>query len=204
MVLNPDLGLEKRNFEEMTNILLGGNDNTIFYKVALAFAFKEFGSFEVRRDIEIPKKDKDCGAAISFDDGRMGYFKIQSDQLGDEEYESILGVCYFLQSLFGCPIDAYVLCRPEIEIRPYGGIVCDDIALRLTSLNNCNGDEIVDELESKRKNKIRFTFQDCVHHILLPYMGYGDRDVFLPKYQHYMIETMLDNAEKRGIEVFRL
>jgi hypothetical protein len=203
MVLNPDLRPEKRDFEEIKNILFGGSDNAIFYKIVLAFVFKDFGSFEVRRDIEIPKKDDD-GVALSFDDGRIAYFKIQSGQLSDEEYESMLDVCYFLQDRFGGSIDAYVLCPPEIEIMPYGGIIRDDVTLRLTALNKYDGVEIVDELETKRRNKERFTFQDCVHHILLPYMGYRDKDVFLPKYQHYMMETMLDNAEQHGIEVFRL
>ena len=155
MVLNPDLRPEKRDFEEIKNILFGGSDNAIFYKVVLAFVFKEFGSFEVRRDIEIPKKD-DGGVALSFDDGRIGYFKIQSEQLIDEEYKSMLDVCYFLQDRFGGSIDAYVLCLPEIEIRPYGGIVGDDITLRLTGLNNYDGDEIVKAKWFKKDEIIRY------------------------------------------------
>jgi hypothetical protein len=74
----------------------------------------------------------------------------------------------------------------------------------LTSLRNYDGDEIVEMLTHKLKNKEEFTVQDRIFHILLPYMRYKDREVFLPKYQHYMMETMLNNAEKHGIEVVRL
>lgn len=193
----------QRKFKDMKSILLGGSDDSIFYKSIIAFVFNDFGSFEVRRDIEIPKKDGD-GVVISFNDGRIVYFKIQDTKLSDDEFKSIVEVCYFLQDKFGGSIKSYILCHPEVEFRGYGGIEREGITLELRSLKHLDGDAAVEMLENKRKNKEKFTFQDYVFHILLPYMGYEDREVFLPKFQHYMMETMLDNAEKQGVEVVRL
>lgn len=197
----------KRNnrtgLKEMQDILFGRSDDKMVYKSILAFVFNDFASFEVRKDIEIPKKDGN-GVVISFNDGRIVYFKIQDNELCDNEFESILEVCYFLQDKFGGPIESYILCRPEIELRGYDGIKREGIRLELRTLKHLDGDAAVEMLENKRKNKEKFTFQDHICHILLPYMGYEDRKVFLPKFQHYMMETMLDNAEKQGIEVVRL
>ena len=194
----------RKDSVDIKNILFGRTDDEIFHNVVLFHVFKESETFEVRRDIEIPKEDDSDGVVLLFDDGRIGYFKTQSTPLTDEEYESILKVCYFLQDKYGGSIEGYILCRPEIEIRPYKGIERDDITLILTSLRNYDGDEIVEMLTHKLKNKEEFTVQDRIFHILLPYMRYKDREVFLPKYQHYMMETMLNNAEKHGIEVVRL
>ena len=185
------------------NILRGGSDDTIFYKVALTFVFEEFESFAVRKDLKIPKNDGENGAVIIFDDGRISYFKRQSNQLNKEEFESILEVCHFLHHTYGGSVDAYVLCRPNVEIRSYDGIESDDVTILLATLKDYDGDAVVDMLENKRKNKEKFTFQDYVCHILLPYMGYEDGDEFLPKYTHYMMESMMDNDEKEGIEVVR-
>lgn len=190
-------------FDEIKNFLFQPSDELIFYKIILSVVFKEFEPFEVRRDIEIPQKDDD-GVVISFDDGRIVYFRIQNNQFSDEEFESILEVCYFLQDKFGGEIKSYILCRPEVKFRAYEGIERDGITLVINSLKQYDGDETVEILENKRKNKEKFTFKDHIAHILLPYMGYKDRKEFLFKFQHYMVETMRDNAEKHGIEVIRL
>ena len=79
MVLNPEIASRRRDSEEIKNILFGGGDDAIFYKVVLSVAFREFKSFEVRQDIEVPKEENSEGVVLLFDDGRMGYFKIQSD-----------------------------------------------------------------------------------------------------------------------------
>lgn len=183
---------------------MGLEDDALFQRVVLQAVFREKEPFEVRKDIEIPNNENSNGAVISFDDGRIGYFKVQSDLLSDDEYESILEACYFLQDKFGGSIVAYILCRPEVEIRPYEGIQRDGITLMLTGLLNYDGDAILEMLENKRRNGLKFTPQDHVFHIILPFMSCRDRETFLPKYQHYMMETMLGNAEKYGIEVVRL
>ena len=192
----------KRSTEDIINILHGNGDDAVFYKIALIFAFNVFGSFEVREDIEIPANDNE-GVVLSFYDGRISYFKIQSEKLTDDEYKSILNVCYFLQDKFGGNIESYVLCCPEIEIKFFDGIERDGITVMLASLEKYDGDAVVDKLTNKLKNKEEFTIKDHIYHILLPYMGYKDRNEFLPKFQHYMMEVMLDNAEKNGIEVVR-
>ncbi len=193
---------EKR--ENIKNILTGGSDDTITYRVLLSFVFNDFESFEVRRDIKIPQKDGSEGVVIAFDDGRITYFKTQKVPLTDEEFESILNVCYFLQDRFGGTIEAYILCYPDVEFRAYGGIEREGITIVLNTLRHYDGDATLEMLEGKLKNNERFTFQDYVCHILLPYMGSRSPDEFLPKFQRYMVEVMYDNAEKHGIEVVRL
>lgn len=179
--------VRKGRLKSPLNVLMGGEDDTIFYKAALTFVFCEFESFVVIKDLKIPQKDEKNGVVIVFDDGRISYFKRQSNQLTDTEYESILEVCCFLKDTYGGSIEAYVLCSPEVEIMPYDGIERDGIALILASLADCDGDAAVEMLENKRRNGQRFTFQDHVCHLLLPFMGHRDRDEFMPKYQHCMI-----------------
>lgn len=175
--------------EGTSNILSGGSDDTIFFKVVLSFVFNDFESFEVRKDIKIPKKQDSDGVVIAFDDGRITYFKTQKDPLTDEEFESILKVCYFLQDKFGGTIDAYVLCCPEVEFRPYTNIKRDGITIVLNTLRRYDGDATLEMLENKVKNNEKFTFQDYVCHILLPYMGYSNREEFLHRFQNYMKEV---------------
>lgn len=193
---------EKKEVKNVKNILCGGSDDKIYYKVILSCVFNDFNSFEVRRDIKIPKEGD--GVVIAFDDGRIIYFKTQQNQLSDEEFESILEVCYFLQDRFGGTIEAYVLCYPEVEFRVYDGIERDGIAIVLNRLNGFDGDATLAMLEAKLKNREKFTFQDYVDQILLPFMGCKNRSEFLPKYQHFMMEIMCANAEKQGFEVVRL
>ncbi len=188
--------------EGIKNILYGGSDDTIFYKVVLSFVFNDFESFEVRKDIKIPNNESSDGVVIAFNDGRIIYFKTQSNPLTDEEFESILKVCYFLQDRFGGEIDAYILCYPKVEFRMYTGIKRDGISIVLNTLRHYDGDAVVEMLENKLKNNEQFTFQDYVCHILLPYFGYKNLDEFLLRFQHYLI--MFDNAKKHGIEVARL
>lgn len=194
----------QNRLEGVKNILFGGSDDTIYYKVLLSFVFNDFESFEVRKDVKIPKKEGSDGVVIAFDDGRITYFKTQNDPLTDDEFEAILNVCYFLQDKFGGTIDAYILCCPEVEFRAYNGIERDGITLVLNTLRHYDGDAALEMLEGKIENKQKFTFQDYVCHILLPFMGCSNRDEFLPRFQHYMMEVMYYNAEKQGIEVVRL
>lgn len=194
-----------KEFDENTKEKTFGFDmDSLFYKVVFSIVFNDYESFEVRKDIQIPKNKKDNGVVISFNDGRIVYFKIQTEKLSDEEFESILKVCYFLQDKFGGTIESYVLCQPEIEFREYDGIKREGITLNLSTLKYYDGDAILEKLENKRKNKEKFTIQDYISHLLLPFMGYKDINEFLPKLKHYMMETMFNNTEKPGIEVVRL
>ena len=193
----------KMDMDDIKTILFGRSDDTIFYKIIIPFVFKEFKSFEVRHDIEIPLDDFE-GTILSFNNGKFGYFKIQSQDLNDEEFKTILKVCEFIKEKYESEVESYILCEPEIDLKEFSGCENKDIPLNVRSLKNYDGDAVVEMLENKRKNKEKFTFHDHVCHILLPYMGYEDKNEFLPKYQHYMMETMLDNAEKHGIEVVRL
>ena len=189
---------------EFRKALFMDADEKLFYNVILSVVFNDFEPFQIREDIEIPDKHGEKGVILSFDDGRVVYFKIQNEKLTDEEFESIVKVCYFLQDKFGGSIESYILCQPDVEFRSYDGINREGITLKLSSLKYYDGDATIEMLENKRKNKEKFTFQDYICHLLLPFMGYKNLDEFLPKLQHYMMETMFDNAEKQGIEVIRL
>ena len=189
------------NAKNVRNMLCGGSDDKIYYKVVLSCVFGDFTSFEVRRDIRIPNGGD--GVVIAFVDGRITYFKTQKDQLSDEEFESILEVCYFLQDKFGGAIEAYVLCYPEVEFRAYSGIEREGIAIMLNRLKGYDGDATLEMLEAKLKNREKFTIQDYVDQILLPFMGCEDRDEFLPRYQRFIMEAVCVN-EKQGFEVVRL
>lgn len=144
------------------NILCGGSDDTIFYRIILSCVFNDFASFEVRPDIEIPKREMGNGVIIAFDDGMIVYFKTQKNQLSDEEFESILEVCYFLQDKFGGIIEAYVLCFPEVDFKMYEGIERDGVTLILNRLNGYDGDATLAMLEGKLKNREKFTIQDFI------------------------------------------
>ena len=196
------INTQKNRSENIKEILFGRSDDTLFYKIVVPFVFNEFGLFEVRKDIKIPIKEFD-GTIMSFNDGKLGYFKIQKNPLNNSEFKSIIKVCEYLNKKYGCPIDSYVLCHPEIKLRKYNNNTNNEITLKVKSLRNYDGDAVVEILENKRKNKEKFTFHDHVCHILLPYMGYENKKEFMPKYQHYILETMIDNVEKQGIEVVR-
>ena len=183
--------------------MLSGNDNLrFFYLIILAFVFQDYRTFEIRNDLIDPGQDID-GDVIVCDDGNVIYFKHQEDELTDFEFESILDVCYKLQDRCGGDIDAYVLCSPEIDFRGYDGIEREGISIKLASLKSFDGDRVVGMLNRKRKNKEQFTIVDHVFHLLLPYMNCADKKEYIYKVQSYMFETMLDNAEERGVEIVR-
>ena len=153
------------------------DDKIILYKVLMAFVFNEFTSFDLLDGFKVPQKADDEGIVISFHDGRIAYLKIQDKPLSDDEFESILKVCYYLEKRFDAVIESYILCRPEVEFRRYDNIRGSNISLNLTSLKNIDGDATFAMLERKRKSGVRFTFQDCVCEFLLPYMGFKNEKV---------------------------
>ena len=192
------------NQKNRKEILSGSDDDLIFYRIAMVFIFNVFTLFEIRDDIKLPQQKDDGGVVLSFDDGRIAYFKIQEKKLNDEDFESLLNVLYFLKDKFGCSIDSYLLCFPDVEFDQFNGFDNGEISFNFSSLKDYDGDAIVEMLENKRKNKIKFTLLDHVCHFLLPFMGYKDKNEFLSKFHNYMVETMYDNADKQGIEVVRL
>lgn len=179
--------------DSLKQFLFESADEKIFHMIVLRFVFNELKPFEVRDDIEIPDNGK--GVALLFYDGRIGYFKIQKNELDDGEIESVFDVCRFLEDKFGGQIEAYLLCYPEVGFVKCQGCKEENITVRFASLKNYSGDIIVALLKNKRENNEEFTLEDYVFHMLLPYMGYRDRDEFLLKCRHYM-ETIENSAER--------
>ena len=171
----------KDNFKE---IFWQDKDVKSYCMIILAFVFNVIDSFEVRNDIEIPNKCDD-DIILLFNNGRIGYFKIQSDDVTDELFDSILNVCYHLQDKYGGRVDAYILCDPGIELKSCDSICRDNILIHLTSLKYSDGDLILEKLKSKLINDEEFTFEDKINNILLPYMNYNDKNEFEYKLQKY-------------------
>ena len=57
----------RKDSVDIKNILFGRTDDEIFHNVVLFHVFKESETFEVRRDIEIPKEDDSDGVVLLFD-----------------------------------------------------------------------------------------------------------------------------------------
>ena len=55
-----------------------------------------------------------------------------------------------------------------------------------SAIKSDDGEEIIEKLEEKLDSNQKFTFEDTVDHILLPFTGYNDKDVFEKKFKHYM------------------
>ena len=174
---------------DIKEILCGGRDVKTFYMIVLAFAFNDFASFEVREDIEIPSDD---GVVLVFREGRIVYFKTQRNELSNEIFDSILDVCYFLKDKYGCPVDSYVLCHPDVKLKSYGGAERGNVVIHLSSLESYDGDSVLEVLENKKINNEEFTFEDNVNHILLPFMNYRNKNDFEFKLRRYLFESMDD------------
>jgi len=182
----------------------GGMKGRDFYLIVLACVFSDFGSFEVRYDIDIPRKPFEDGVVLVFDEGRVAYFKTQENDMSDDEFEFILNVCYLLQDSYGCRVDAYVLCYPNVELRQYDNIEREDILIHLASLRSCNGDAVLDDLIKKCEEGCEFTFEDHVNHILLPYMNCNDDLEFKSRLSDYYADRAVINSRKKGINVRRV
>ena len=48
-----------------------------------------------------------------------------------------------------------------------------------------DGEEIIERLENKLKNHEKFTVPDSIDHMLLPYIGYANKEEFYDKFNRY-------------------
>ena len=194
--------LIENNLENVREMLIGNDSLRLFYLIVLGFIFRDYRTFEIRNDL-IDSSHEFNGDIIVCDDGNIIYFKNQDDDLTNSEFQSILDVCYFLQDKCGGDVTAYLLCNPKIELKGYGGIKREGIAIRLASLKSFDGDKTLEILNRKLKNKENFTFLDFVYQLLLPYMNYADKKEYMNKINHYLFETMIYDTEHKGIEIIR-
>ena len=176
----------QRLSENERKILKSNPDDYNWYCVMLNVFFKDYGFFQVREDIEIPQKEDDEGVLL-MSDGKIIYFKTIDCDITDEVVNSILEVCTNLEDLFNQPITSYVLYPPDCDVL----FDCEKInpgknVIKFCTGSNQNGEKIIDRLEVKLKNHDEFTISDSIDHMILPYIGFKNSDVFEKKYENYM------------------
>ena len=176
----------QRISEAERKILKDGPDDVNWYSVVFNTAFDDKRLFEVREDIEIPKKDDDDGVLLFMQGGSMVYFKTVDKDVGDEEASSILKVCNFLLDKFDKSVDVYVLCPHDASICISDEFKVPGVRLFFASFASKDGDEIVERLEAKLDRGEEFTYSDSIDHMLLPYSGSENKEVFQEKFKRYM------------------
>lgn len=176
----------QRLSENERKLLNSNPDDVNWYCVISQSIFRDGRPFQIRQDIELPQKDDDNGVVLIFEGGDVVYMKSIESEVTKEEFDSITEVCTYLGDKFKRPIRAYVPCAPfkhlDFDVEKNGR----DITIIFSFLNVNDGEEIIDRLESKLKNHEEFTIPDSIDHMLLPYTGYKDREVFYEKLNNYM------------------
>lgn len=104
----------KRLTDNERKILDMHPDDYNWYCVVMRVAFNDERFFQVREDIEVPEADDD-GVILMFQGGDVIYFRTVNEDIGDEEYESIMKICSFLKDKFNRQIDVYLLCRRILD-----------------------------------------------------------------------------------------
>lgn len=185
----------QRLSEKESKILKSNPDDYNWYCVMLQKIFEDDRFFQVREDIEVPKKEDDDGVVLILEGGDVVYFRTIDGNVNDEVVDSIIEVCSYLVDKFGRRVDAYVICPPNRTFDVGEKNVEVRTKIYFSSIATHNGEEIIERLENKLKNHEEFTISDSIDHMLLPYTGYHDKKAFEEKYQHYMnlIETYEDN-----------
>lgn len=160
-------------------------DDLNWYYVIVQTIFKDRRVFQIREDIELPQDDDDNGVVLMFEDSDVVYLKSIEGEVTQDDFQSITEVCTFLADEFKRPVSAYIPCAPfkdlDFDVEKNGR----EITMFFSCLDVDDGEEIIERLENKLKNHEEFTIPDSIEHMLLPYRGYKDRDVFHEKLRHY-------------------
>lgn len=183
----------QRITEAERKILYGDPDDYIWYMVYLKSVFKDARPFQVREDIELP--DNGEGVIVMFP-GEVAYFRTLTGDATQREADEITRVCLYMEDLFGCPINAYVVCPPDAIISVDGLEGEGHVTINFSILMNDDGERIIDELQGKLENHEEFTVDDSASHMLLPYTGFKNKAEFREKLKHY---TDLVNANGEAI-----
>ncbi len=175
----------QRLSENERRLLNSNPDDLNWYCVIVQTIFKDRRVFQIRQDIELPQDDDDNGVVLMFEDSDVVYLKSIEREVTQDDFQSITKVCTFLADKFKRPISAYIPCAPfknlDFDVEKNGR----EITMFFSCLDVDDGEEIIDRLETKLKNHEEFTIHDSIEHMLLPYRGYKDRDVFYEKLHHY-------------------
>lgn len=176
----------QRLSENERRLLNSNPDDLNWYRVIAQAIFKDHRFFQIRQDIELPQKDDDNGVVLMFEGGDVVYMKSIDGEVTQKEVDSINEVCTYLADKFKRPIKAYVPCAPFEQLDFDIEKNSREVIMMFSFINVDDGEEIVDRLETKLKNHEEFTIHDSIAHMLLPYTGYKDREVFYEKFNHYM------------------
>lgn len=165
---------------------IGADEEEFFYNVMMSPGFNIHSPFEVRHDIDFPKKEELGGVVLKFIGGGAAYFKIQKEMPSKEEVQSIFEVGQFLQESFGDYVALNILCMPDIEIRDIEVISNDYFSTDFLSLRKMDGIKVLDLLIDKLENNKDFTIDDHVLRIFLPFAGRKNEDEFECKYSQFL------------------
>lgn len=177
-------------------------EEKIYFEIMMRDIFTVFSPFEIDKGVDFPKKDELGGVVLKFIGGGASYFKLQKEMPSDEEVRDIYEVCRFLKNNFGDYVVARIMCQPHIEIRDIDVSYYDDIDVSYVSVRLNDGDNVLEELFEKLKNKERFTLQDHIQRFILPFMGRKNRGKFKSKYSKFV--SLLVESKKELPNEYRL
>ena len=172
--------------EQERKILKDEPDDAIWYSMVLGNLFKDNRRFQIREDIEVPKKEDDDGVLLMMEDGSIVYFRTSDGVFDNGEYNYMIGVCSWIVNKFHRPLNVYMACdsRPQMSFDSKNeGVVAKIVLSRFITGDN---EKIIDRLVHKLENNEEFDYGDSVDHMLLPFGGYKNKSVFDKKYAHYM------------------
>ena len=172
--------------EQEKKILKEEPDDAIWYSTLLRCLFKDNRSFQIREDIKVPKKDDDDGVLLMMEDGTIVYFRTSHGIFDNEEYNYLIGICSWIVNKFHCPLNVYMACDSEPEISFDAGDEGVDAKIVLSRFFTGKNEKTLDRLIHKLENKEEYDYNDSVDHMLLPYGGYKNKEIFDKKYAYYM------------------
>ena len=174
---------DKRLSKKEQEILNSNPDDYNWYCVIVQGIFKDRRFFQVRDDIELSQDDK--GSVLVFEGGDIVYIRPIDGEVTTQEVDSISQSCTFLYEKFNRPIKAYIPCAPfeymDVNLEKNG----TEITMFFSFIGVKEGEEIIERLENKLKNHEKFTVPDSIDHMLLPYIGYANKEEFYDKFNRY-------------------
>ena len=176
----------KRISEAESKILKSNPDDYNWYCVYVNSIFNDDRFFQVREDIELPNNEDDEGVVLMFQGGDIVYFKTLKGDVTEEVLHSVYEVCSYLYNMFHSMIMAYIVFPPDCEVKARKIEGDSSVIMFFSAMQNDNGEETIDKLEKKLKNREEFTYLDSIDHMLLPYFGFKDKQVFQEKFENYM------------------
>ena len=189
-------------FEDITKTYgFDEEEEKVYFEVMMRDIFGVFSPFEIDKSIDFPKKDKYGGVVFKFIGGGAAYFKLQKEMLSDEEIKDVCEICQFLKENFGEYVVARIMCQPHIEIRDID-LSRDDLDICYISVRLNDGDEVLEKLCEKLKNKEKFKLEDHLQRFIVPFMSRKNKDKFKSKYSKFI--SLLSESKKEYPEKYRL